>query len=192
MHSTTPLTAANLHFLQQGVDLLEGLSDERYTTPPPSIPMSPVGGHLRHCLDFYACFLAGLEAGRVDYDTRCRNPRIETDRIHALGVLRSTMDRLSGLVPEDDERPLAVANDRAPGEEGSLAWARSTVRRELQFLRSHTVHHYALIGAVLRLLGHDVPPDFGVAPSTLTYREKQARVEEEGILEPAAAPLSSR
>ena len=44
--------------------------------------------------------------------------------------------------------------------------------RELQFLVSHTIHHYALIGVLLAAEGFDVSlefPEFGVAPSTLTH-----------------------
>ena len=133
-----------------------------------------MGGHLRHCLDFYNSFLGGFASGQVDYDARARDPRIETDRAYAIGIVESIMGRLHEVSQADEDRPLRVAGDRGPGEEGEKAWSRSTVRRELQFLRSHTVHHYALIGAVLKLVGFEVDRDFGVAPSTLTYRQATA------------------
>ena len=166
------LAGANVHFLTQARALLSRLDDEIYAAPS-VLPMSPVGGHLRHCLDFYSCFLAGLENGRVDYDARCRDPRVETDRAHALGVIDSLIDRLGRLDAAEEARSLQVAGDRGPGEEGGDAWSPSSVRRELQFLRSHTVHHFALIRAVLHLFDFETDPDFGVAPSTLTFRERQ-------------------
>jgi len=49
----------------------------------------------------------------------------------------------------------------------------STVRRELQYLQSHTIHHFALISMILRLQGLRPADDFGVAPSTLQYLQKQ-------------------
>jgi hypothetical protein len=52
-------------------------------------------------------------------------------------------------------------------------WSRSTAARELQFLVSHTVHHYALIAFILRANGIDPGADFGVAPSTLAHRKSQ-------------------
>jgi hypothetical protein len=50
----------------------------------------------------------------------------------------------------------------------------SSVGRELQMLSSHAVHHFALIGFILGLLGVTLPPNFGVAPSTLHHRETLA------------------
>ncbi|NIP97468.1 MAG: hypothetical protein GWO24_30170, partial [Akkermansiaceae bacterium] len=42
--------------------------------------------------------------------------------------------------------------------------------RELQFLVSHTVHHFAMIGGICRALGVALEDDFGVAPSTIRHR----------------------
>jgi hypothetical protein len=49
----------------------------------------------------------------------------------------------------------------------------STVARELQFLLSHTVHHYALIALILRLQGFEPGEEFGVAPSTLAHWRRE-------------------
>ena len=64
------------------------------------------------------------------------------------------MDTGSGDIPEDE-------------------WSGSTVRRELQFLLSHSIHHYALIATICHANGFPVPEGFGVAPSTLRYRRQQ-------------------
>jgi uncharacterized damage-inducible protein DinB len=58
-----------------------------------------------------------------------------------------------------------------PGEPDT--WTRSTVARELQFLLSHTVHHYALVAIRLRLAGREPAAGFGVSPSTLRFRGNQ-------------------
>ena len=57
--------------------------------------------------------------------------------------------------------------------EDYAVWSRSSVLRELDFLRSHTVHHYSLIAMLLRL--HEIDPgaEFGVAPSTLRHWEEE-------------------
>jgi hypothetical protein len=47
----------------------------------------------------------------------------------------------------------------------------SSVGRELQTLSSHTIHHFALIGMTLLAHGVAVDPDFGMAPSTLRYKQ---------------------
>jgi hypothetical protein len=45
----------------------------------------------------------------------------------------------------------------------------SSISRELQFLSSHAVHHFALIAMTLRAEGVPMDPDFGMAPSTLRH-----------------------
>lgn len=49
-------------------------------------------------------------------------------------------------------------------------WRPSSLGRELQFLSSHTLHHYALIKLLLDDTGLDLGPEFGVAPSTLAWQ----------------------
>ncbi len=53
-------------------------------------------------------------------------------------------------------------------------WSRSTLKRELQFLVSHTVHHFALIRALLGGSGIDPGESFGLAPSTAAARRLEA------------------
>jgi hypothetical protein len=37
---------------------------------------------------------------------------------------------------------------------------------------SHAIHHYALIGLICDMRKIPVPQDFGVAPSTIAYKEQ--------------------
>jgi hypothetical protein len=59
-------------------------------------------------------------------------------------------------------------------KQDSVVWSYSSIGRELQFLLSHTIHHYALIALALRLQGYEPSAEFGVAPSTLQYWRKAA------------------
>ena len=52
-------------------------------------------------------------------------------------------------------------------------WLESSALRELEFLHSHTVHHHALIAEKLNFYGIQTANDFGVAPSTLKFWEKE-------------------
>ena len=160
----------NIHFLQQAVDLVNRISDGAYARTGHALFNSGVGGHLRHCLDHYSNFLAGLPAGRIDYDARARDPDIEKSRARALGVLQRLIEGLRALQPTDGDRRVLVKMDCGEDTDPSLWWTESTVRRELQFLISHTVHHYALIALILRIQGVQTGADFGVAPSTLRYQ----------------------
>ena len=89
------LIRANLHFLQQAETLLERLEDRQYREPVATFYGSSVGGHLRHCLEHYCSLLAGLGDGRVDYDDRRRDERLETktaEAREALGRVRAQLE----------------------------------------------------------------------------------------------------
>ena len=174
------LALLNVALLHQGRKLISGMSNEAFTAPIPPLSQHGVGCHFRHCLDYYQCFLDGMETGRINYDHRRREPRLETERSYALGIIDRTVERLEAATATGD-RPLAVSGDSAgapplskAGEEGgNLIWSQSTLLRELQGLVSHTVHHYALISMLLRTLGFEPGTDFGVAPSTLEHWKEQ-------------------
>ena len=158
----------NLELLRQGVELLRRLDDETYRGEDTSLQISyRVGPHLRHCIDAYGCLLQGLAKRRVDYDGRQRLPEIEAEREIGLRALEEIATALDALREEDPHTEIEVKVDTTADEPG--AWSHSTLRRELQFLVGHTVHHYALIAMILRGGGFDPGRDFGVAPSTLRH-----------------------
>ena len=61
-----------------------------------------------------------------------------------------------------------MCNDVA-APEGEIT--ESSLGRELQFLQGHSVHHYALMAAMMRFSGEPVDDHFGVAPSTIVHEE---------------------
>lgn len=163
--------AANLHCLDQAIELL-GRLPERAFARTEARHAKTVGPHLRHVLDHYSAFISGLPGFRVDYDAREREPRLESDLELACARMREIAGDLV-LVEEDlMELPIQVRLESGGAE--SEQWSHSTVRRELQFLLSHTVHHFALIAVLLERFEIAVPDDFGIAPSTLKYWQAQA------------------
>lgn len=166
----TLIVKQNLHLLRQGLELLSTLDADLYAAHDGG--RSPIGAHLRHCIDYYRCLLRGLDSGRVDYDARQRDPELESDPRAAVRALRELADQLSAVDPNDFSKALQVKVD-TPAE-SPWAWNGSTLGRELRFLVSHTVHHYALIGMLLREYGVEPGDEFGVAPSTLEYRRTVA------------------
>ena len=154
----------NVAAIDQGLELLEDLRSAG------ADPAARVGPHFRHCIDFYDCFLQGRRRGRIDYDARERSPSLESSLAAAAAALRRIRVELLAVEPSALERTVAVRADAvAPG----APWTTSTIARELLFLQSHTIHHYALIALLLRADGFEVPPGFGVAPSTLEHRGRQ-------------------
>lgn len=164
MSDLVRLARENARLLAQGRALLATLADELYAAPAPALGLSGAGSHLRHCVDFYARFFEGLAGSRIDYEGREREARLELDRAHALERLDALIGALEDFAGSAEERPLLVRGEHARSE-----WASSSLERELEFLASHTVHHYALIAVALRAHGRDPGREFGVAPSTLRY-----------------------
>lgn len=160
------LIRSNCAILQQGIDLLKKHSSESYCHADPARFGSSVGSHLRHVLDHYNSVLAGASEGKVDYDNRKRRTEVETSLEQGLATLRRVKEELESLSLGPD-LPLKVAVSSAVDDKEREC--SSSLGRELQFLVSHTVHHYALIAIASRMQGIEPEPSFGVAPSTLKY-----------------------
>jgi uncharacterized damage-inducible protein DinB len=157
--------------LHQLFDLVETLTDEEYTRKPVGVVESSIGGHVRHDLDHIEALLRGLRAGEVCYDHRDRGTDVETDRVAAMGAMLRLERELTAFpwaaVPHLLKLSALVAPDRPP------VVAVTSPDRELAFVVSHTIHHNALIAVMAKLLGADLPPDFGYAPSTLLNKRSR-------------------
>ncbi len=171
---TSPLLSAavdaNLQVIHQVVVLLPRLGRERYLERLAVCYHASVGAHLRHIIEHYQAFLDGLADARIDYEHRARDRAIEADPKVALAALAEVAQRLGALRMTGPDRTLAIASETAPGSA-----APSSLLRELEFLLSHTVHHYALIATLARLQGVEPEPTFGVAPSTLKFQQQEQR-----------------
>ncbi len=162
--STEILIAENIKVLREAQKLLERMDDRTYTKVDAPTFSSSIGSHLRHCLDFYQCFLSGVKNNRVDYDQRERDETTEQSRTRAMERITMTTEMLWKLSFAEDQARLWVKQD-------SPYWSTSSLRRELQFLLSHLVHHQALVAVMLRLQGFVPNEDIGVAPATLEHRK---------------------
>ena len=153
--------------LRQGIDLIENTDDALFTRCETS-EKSSVGTHFRHNLDFVTNFLRGLEIGKLDYNQRERNLQVETNREYAISRFQDAILELEKLTPETLEKKILVRSETIES-----LWCESSALRELEFLQSHTIHHYALIESKLASFGFVVPKEFGVAPSTLEFWKSQ-------------------
>ena len=162
--STGPI-AGNLRLLGQGLSLLGLIPDELYQATP---GRSSVGAQYRHILDHYLCLLDDLPSGSIDYDARRRDPQVDADPRVAARLTDDLLRRLDDLMEMDLDRPLQVHLAPTADSADGVHYG-STVGRELLFLISHTVHHFAIIRLQLEEAAMSFDAEFGVAPSTLAF-----------------------
>lgn len=165
--------AENTGLLQQGVALIEALEPEIYQTNEHELFESGIGKHVRHVLDFYGSLVAPCD-GVIDYCARQRDQRIENDPEYAVERSRAIIEALRRIAEErDGAEPVTVRVETQTPDGGAIE-SRSTLVRELDAVAGHTIHHFALIAQLARILGATVPEEFGVAPSTLRHRQAEA------------------
>jgi len=162
---------ANIQSLKAAENLLLTLTDEQYRAVIHPYTAN-LGKHLRHITDHYQLFIDGLAKSCVDYDQRKRVEIEENNRsamILRLRQISGELELLSSHTDKDQTLLISLAVDEgieAPTVPTSLS-------RELVFLQSHTVHHYAIIAAILKLQNFEIDDEFGIAPSTLKYEHQQ-------------------
>jgi hypothetical protein len=167
------LLDVNKRWLRQALDLLGRIDDRRFSTSPRGLAPHRVCCHLRHIVEFYECFLDGLESTHIDYDARKRDLAIESSPVAAATRICSIIDRLEAEDALQYDNVLFVRAEDCDGLDLADPYLMSSVARELATLSSHTIHHFALIAMTLRVHGMAMDPDFGLAPSTLRHQERQ-------------------
>lgn len=167
------LLAASMEILLQGDALLGELSPTTYAEKVPEVFNASIGAHYRHCLDHFASLLDSLETQRVDYDDRARDPQLEKDPESAQAMTRQLLRRLELLPPGSLASAVSVRSE-VSYDNADAPVTRSTLGRELVYAIAHSIHHYALISVIARLLKVPLPSNFGVAPSTVTHLQTVA------------------
>ena len=161
-----------VQILNQGMALLQNLSDAVYTYQG-EFDRGSIGSHFRHAIDFADKFLNGVKIGKIDYNRRERDVNVEQKRDYAVLRFKAVVNELNDLPPNIANKQILVHLETENYADEKASWCISSVLRELEFLQSHTLHHYALIAAKLSTLGIRVDKEFGVSPSTLEFWEKE-------------------
>lgn len=153
--------------LEQIAGLVSALGEAQYTDSLAVLSGASLGEHVRHVAEFFEELEAGYRSGTVDYDARRRQKDLETSPSLAILKLRQIA---AGI--HRDNKALELAS-KAP-----LTGIRYTVatsyERELLYNLEHAVHHMALMKiGVRRTTDIRLPEHFGVARSTIEYRQAQ-------------------
>ena len=140
-----------------------------------------VGPHVRHILEHYEALSAQIEpAGNaadalvVDYDARARDQRVQTDPVYARKRIALLRASLKTLARWPDAALVKALQVRAQGGMHGDFYMEvpSNWLRELMFLASHCVHHFAVVKLQTMSHGTDLGANFGKAPATLSYESR--------------------
>ena len=154
------------HSLDELITLLSQLSDQEYTAPCAELSTASIGEHTRHIIEMFQCLENNYDSGSVNYDNRERNILIQT----------STDFSIKKMIEIKNE--LGRANKSIRLQQfinGNEINIESNYDRELLYNLEHCIHHQALIKVALLKCGIAVNENFGVASSTIEYRNQCAQ-----------------
>lgn len=156
---------ANIGALKALQGVIAQVDDIAYQAVSKPAFQSSLGQHARHILEHYQCFISQVGSGNeLNYDLRCRNLKLESERSYCLSVIDEIIEQLQAIHWLD--------KDISHADDYSQSAAKSSLCRELMFLVSHTQHHNAMIAAMQRLSGNSVDESFGVANATLNHLDR--------------------
>lgn len=149
-------------------DALQQLPEQSsYTNPCEALSNATIGQHTRHIIELYQCLIGGYADGNINYDDRKRNPLYENDIPAAIEVIKDIQKNLEQ--PDKEVRIFC-------GTEDNSVCIESNYYREVLYNLEHCIHHQALIKvALLSIANINIADGFGVAPSTLQYRQECAQ-----------------
>ncbi len=159
-----------IQVLQQLQNVIKQLNDEQYTNSLDVFSGAHIGQHCRHILEFYSCLLIG--ANEVSYDNRERKAHLETSVLAASELINKIIGSLETQV---SDRPMILLAEVGTKDSEKVKAFDTSLNRELLYLFEHSVHHMAIIkiGLLLNFPNIEIPTNFGVADSTIRFRENK-------------------
>jgi hypothetical protein len=157
---------SNVKQIQHLLGLLATMSDAELAYPHRILGNATIGQHVRHVIEMYNCVMEHYDEGVVNYDKRQRNLVFETSIVEASNALETIA---KSMAKPNRNMMLQVPNTEASG----FLDLDTNYYRELQYNLEHGIHHMALIRIGVAQLSTEInlPENFGVADSTITYRQ---------------------
>ena len=167
----TQLYQAGRTILTQLSDVVNQITEEDFRKPSTALSNSTVGQHLRHTLEFFICLEQGYELGIVNYDKRIHNKAMENDKHIALHTISQIQDFVT-----NNQRDIVLKLEVGyQPDRDEVVTIDTNYLRELTYNIEHAVHHMAIMKIGIREVAGYVtlPTGFGVAVSTLRYKETE-------------------
>jgi hypothetical protein len=163
------IPTACIQILDQLAHMVNTIHEADFVKPSEALSRSTIGQHLRHTLEFFICFEQGFQNGVINYDKRSHDKLIETDKYIALSVIAKISDFVTN-VQTNKPLKLEVGYDHRQEE---YVTVETNATRELVYNIEHAVHHMAIMKIGIREVAPYilVPADFGVAASTVRYKD---------------------
>jgi len=156
--------------LQDAVVYLKEIDPDVYGMSLDLLFGASIGQHTRHLVEFYQCLLDQISKPNpeVNYSERVREHAIEEHPEFAVKTIKELAIKILAL----DENIPCKLKCSEQFENGDV-FVHSNLERELLYNIEHTIHHLAIIKIGLAAVapGIELPEHFGVAPSTLRYRD---------------------
>ncbi len=155
--------------LSQLINVTNQLDDAHFSQPLSILSGNTFGKHVRHIIEFYNCLVDGYDSGIVNYDLRKHNLQIENSKQSAIEAMNEIFAAINKL--EDKSLVLNVDYNGS----GNAQKTFTSFNRELVYNIEHAIHHMAMLKiAIAESLSHVIlPENFGVAYSTVRFREAQ-------------------
>jgi len=157
-----------IEVIDQAMEMLGKLTADEYKASAAPVVEFPIGSHFRHILDMFFAVRDGIKNGVIDYDKRRRGHPVETNIIIALEEFRELLNWANTITDDLLQKKIIIRSEAQISSKG-IAEIDCNFGRELLFVSSHAVHHYAVIYAALKFLNIDVTNNFGYAPATVTF-----------------------
>lgn len=152
--------------LTEQQDLLRKITAKMYTHNIHSLDGATIGGHTRHIIEFLEILLNSYDTGEISYDERKRDLELEKNPEKAIETISEIISKIN----------LPNKNLMMHQTVGNISLEIPTnFYREMLYDIEHCIHHQALIKVAFNemKMSHLINKNFGVAPSTIQYRQTQ-------------------
>lgn len=157
-------------------NLCEQLDPKKYSKSLEILSGSSLGQHIRHIVELYQAIPKSEFSDNINYDQRGRNLEIETNPLVAALEIQHILEFLESIT---QDKPLTLVGDYGMDMDATI-YIKSSLFRELAYNLDHAIHHQALIKIGLNQLdlASLISSNFGIAPSTIRFRNSQLSLQE--------------
>jgi uncharacterized damage-inducible protein DinB len=160
--------------VEQAISLLDDISLTDYQASLKPHFSSSIGAHIRHIVDHFLAIVDAADSGEINYNKRNRHGEVEQFPQKAI----ASLEEISAWLADTCSHTLLNRKVKVTTEidisHTKSTTCESTVERELVFVASHAIHHYALIRIIRNMQGKELPEFFGYAPATITHLNQSA------------------